>query len=247
MSPDATVATGPARDSPRARPGSRDEDDPWVRTAALELTAGLHDDRARAVALHDYVRDRIAFGWDRRFDDTTAAEVLEARVGFCNSKATLFVALLRAVGLEARVQVVDLHRDLLLGLIRPPQRYVDHAYTEVRLDGRWLGTDSYVVDRPVHAAAVARCRGEGRAMGYGVHVAGTTTWDGTRDAFSQHVTAPETPTLIGRRYGAFDTQAAFRAMRPRRGVIQRFVLARLTARATHRVRALRASGGEWSG
>ena len=42
-----------------------------------------------------------------------ASEVLRAKVGYCNTKATLFIALLRAAGVPARQHFVDLRNVLI--------------------------------------------------------------------------------------------------------------------------------------
>ena len=97
----------------------------------------------------------------------------------------LLIALLRAIGIPARVHCVTINRRILRGLIRPPAEFVHHSYTEVLLENRWLGIDSYIVDAPLHRAAVARCRAEKLEIGYGVHPNGSINWDGRTDCFAQ--------------------------------------------------------------
>jgi transglutaminase-like putative cysteine protease len=164
-------------------------------TSIVETTsrvvAGAQSDRERAVRIHDFVRDEIKFGWSTGFYDQRASEVLAAKIGYCNTKSTLFVAMLRAAGVEARQHFVDIDAVIILDFLNPGTRYVDHSYTEVRIDGRWLKVDSYVVDRPLANAARARLQREGKIVGYGIHRHGTSDWDGTTDAFSQQRRAPK--------------------------------------------------------
>ena len=52
----------------------------------------------RIKAIYNYVRDEIRFGYN--VDDAIpASEVLKNRYGQCNTKGTLFMALLRACGI----------------------------------------------------------------------------------------------------------------------------------------------------
>jgi transglutaminase-like putative cysteine protease len=115
----------------------------------------------------------------------SASEVLASGIGFCNTKSTLLIALLRAIGIPARVHCVTINRRILRGLIRPPAEFVDHSYTEVLLENRWLGIDSYIVDAPLHRAAVARCRAENLEIGYGVRTGRQLGWSHRRFAHRQ--------------------------------------------------------------
>jgi hypothetical protein len=133
------------------------------------------------------VRDEIRFGFAPAFYDMRASEVLEARIGFCNTKSTLFVALLRAMGIPARQVFVDIDASILTGLINPGTWFVDHSYTELMLDDEWIALDSYIVDPPLFAGAQARLAREKLQLGYAIHIDGTADWDGATPAFSQFV------------------------------------------------------------
>ncbi len=136
---------------------------------------------------------------------STCTQVLQDKKGFCLSKSTLFTALLRSIGIPARVVFVDISTDVLHGILGGGQRFVAHSYVEVLLPldssrgdnadspslrgYRWVAVDSFVVDKCVHDVAQARLAREGRVQGYGVHRAGTSEWDGHSDAMSQFVAA----------------------------------------------------------
>ena len=53
-------------------------------------------------AIYNFVRDEIKFGYNLS-DEITASEVLKDGYGQCNTKATLLMALLRAVGIPNRI------------------------------------------------------------------------------------------------------------------------------------------------
>ena len=56
----------------------------------------------RIGAIYDFVRNEIAFGYNRA-DDIPASAVLADGYGQCNTKGTLLMALLRSVGIRCRL------------------------------------------------------------------------------------------------------------------------------------------------
>jgi Transglutaminase-like superfamily len=203
---DGWAATQPPTPSPESRLSTRliDSQHPAIVALASELTAGATSDSERAVRIHDGVRDRIRFGLAPTFYDMKASEVLQTGVGYCNTKTTLFSALLRAVALPTRVRMVDLSADVLRGLFSPGTDTVDHAITEVYLENAWHPVDSYVVDSELAAAARVKLQREGRAAGYGIHAAGTSRWDGKVPSFIQAVPTAQSASNIIRDWGHFE-------------------------------------------
>lgn len=176
---------------------------PRIVQLAADITRDAATPREAAVRVHDWVRDRIPFGIPPDFYALRASEVLDAGVGYCNTKTTLFSALLRAVGIPTRTHMFDLSAEVLRGLFDPRTAYVDHAVTELWLDGRWVGVDSYVVDLPLARAAAARLRAEGRGAGWGIHIAGSSTWDGFAPARIQCVEAGAPAGWVRADHGRF--------------------------------------------
>lgn len=76
---------------------------PEVRQKALELTASLTDEVAKARCLYEWVRDAIPHTNDAGLEVVTcsASEVLRHGTGICFAKSHLLAALLRAVGIPA--------------------------------------------------------------------------------------------------------------------------------------------------
>lgn len=186
-----------------------DHDHPSIRAVVEQAAPVALPPVERAVRLHDFVRDRVPFGWSPAFYDETASQVLASGVGFCNTKGTLFTALLRAAGLPARQHFVDIHADILFPFIDPGTDFVDHSFTEVHLGGRWLAVDSYIVDRPLERGARARLASENRVLGYGLHADGRSEWDGGSEAFAQFVRNGRWPTLSRRDHGVHRDIGAF--------------------------------------
>jgi len=218
---------------------------PTIVATARRVAGGARNDSERAQRLHDFVRDEIRFGWAAAFDRQTASEVLASGIGFCNTKSTLLVALLRATGIPARLHCVTINRRILQGLIRPPAEFVDHSYTEVLLEDRWVGIDSYIVDAPLHRAAVARCRAENLVIGYGVHSNGSINWDGRTDCFAQFANDGTVPDFSDEVFGSFVDLEQFRATGRARNpshLPSRLLIRWLTRAANRRVHELRSAG-----
>ena len=170
-----------------------------VAEAVASATAGARSDTGRALGIYAFVRDQIEFGFTPRFDRASPAYTLRRRRGHCNPQATLMVAMLREAGLEARVHVVGISNAVLDGLfpIPLPER-LDHAFTEIRLDGHWIRLDGYIADPPLLAGAQARLAREQRELGYGVHIHGRGDWNGIGDCMSQFVD----PAMAVRDFGS---------------------------------------------
>lgn len=76
---------------------------PAVGQKALELTASLTDEIAKARCLYEWVRDTITHSADAGHEVVTcaASKVLQLGTGICFAKSHLLAALLRAVGIPA--------------------------------------------------------------------------------------------------------------------------------------------------
>jgi len=113
-----------------------DYDHPRGQAAIAEAAGDATTRRSVAIAIHDYVRDRIEFGFSKPFYAMRASEVLAAGRGFCNNQSTVFAAMLRGAGIPARHRFFSLSAQVLVGIIDPGTAYVDHAVVEVYLDER---------------------------------------------------------------------------------------------------------------
>lgn len=208
----AALATGvAAADTPDAHLGATryiDIDHPDIRARARAITAEGGDDKQRAQAIFAFVRDAVPFGFSSGFWDQRASQVLKSGRGFCNTKSTLFVALLRAAGIPARQVFVDIDVAVLGGVIDPGTPYVDHSYVEVFLDGAWRATDAYIVDRALFGVARKRVIESGRVLGWGVHATGSCEWNGVDASFAQYNLNDPRP-LGTKRWGVHADVGAF--------------------------------------
>jgi transglutaminase-like putative cysteine protease len=78
-----------------------------------------------------------------------AKSILEHRKGDCNEHATLVAALLRAIGIPARIVV---------GLVFKDERFYYHAWNEVYLD-RWVSLDAVLNQMPTDATHIKLING----------------------------------------------------------------------------------------
>lgn len=162
-----------------------DLDDPKLRIQAMRITQLATSETQKAVFIHDHVKS-LPFGCVAGSGHVPAAAVLKAGRGDCHTKGTLFVAMLRSVGVPARLRFVTLSSAFLKGIIDVPQDAITHAIGEVYLDGRWLQTDTYVTDSLLETRAVQLLRQQGSSVGYGIHVKGSHFWDGQHSAHARY-------------------------------------------------------------
>jgi hypothetical protein len=177
-------------------------------------------ERENAIALHDYVRENVKFGFNKYFDSAPLEYILSCGYGHCNSKSRLMVGLFRAAGLESYQHFVVIPKDILKDAI-PPSRYwmipaeLSHSYAEVKVEGKWCTIDSFIVDTPLLKGARARLAKEDRSLGYGVRLDSINTWDGQSNAFSQF-----DPGMLIEDHGRVDDlEAYFRDKRYRHVVL----------------------------
>jgi len=173
----------------------------------MKLAQATASARVRAVACHTLVRS-LPFACVADGAGTTALQVLASRRGDCHTKGTLMVALLRSLAIPARLRFVTMKADFLHGLADLRGQPIEHACTEVLLEGGWVALDSYVVDPWLALAARAQLRLERRSLGYGMHLEGSTDWDGHGDSFSQFT--PDDPDSMPLHdWGVFDDAHQF--------------------------------------
>lgn len=180
---------------------------PKIRLLAKRLTQLKSTPRDKALACFAYVRS-IPFGCISDSATTPAMAVLKMGKGDCHTKSTLMVALLRSLGIPARMRFVTMKQDFLHGIIDTGGHPIEHAYVEVLLDDEWQAVDSYVVDLRLAMAAKSRLAMEGRKLGYGMHIDGDISWDGQSSSFGQFTVA-DPASMPLHDWGAFDDPYQF--------------------------------------
>ena len=103
-------------------------------------------------AVYNYIRDEILFGYNVD-DSIPASKVLKDGYGQCNTKGTLFMAILRSCGIPCRIHGFTIDKELQKGAMTGivylnAPRNVFHSWVEVYLEGTWYELEAFIVDKP---------------------------------------------------------------------------------------------------
>lgn len=104
----------------------------------------------RLKSIYNFVRDEILFGYNID-DNISASKVLEDGYGQCNTKGTLFMALLRACNIPCRVHGFTIDKELQKGAMtgivykNAPQN-VFHSWVEVYFEDKWYELEAFILD-----------------------------------------------------------------------------------------------------
>jgi hypothetical protein len=116
-----------------------------VKEKAFEITKGLKTKNEKSIALFYWVRDKIKYNMLTYVPNVKAnfkaSVTLRRKNGFCISKSILLSSFARAIGIPARIHLVDLINHLI------SQKVIDwmgtnvmyvHGYSEFYLNGKWV-------------------------------------------------------------------------------------------------------------
>lgn len=126
-------------------------------------------------AIYNYVRDDILFGYNVS-DNISASRVLADGYGQCNTKGTLFMALLRAVKIPCRVHGFTIDKRLQKGAMtgfvyRNAPQNVLHSWVEVLFEEKWYELEAFIIDkRYLQNLQTMNQSCKGAFCGYGVAV-----------------------------------------------------------------------------
>ena len=100
--------------------------------------------------IYNFVRDEIKFGYNVD-DSISASRVLKDGYGQCNTKGTLFMALLRAVGIPCRVHVFTIDKKLQKGAMTGfvyanAPKNIFHSWVEVLYQNKWYEIEAFILD-----------------------------------------------------------------------------------------------------
>lgn len=133
------------------------------------------DEFNRIKEIYNFVRDEILFGYNED-DDISASKVLADGYGQCNTKGTLFMALLRGVKIPCRIHgfTIDkiLQKGAMTGIVyRNAPKNIFHSWVEVYLDGEWYELEAFILDKK-YLSNLQRINSDctGSFCGYGVAV-----------------------------------------------------------------------------
>lgn len=126
-------------------------------------------------SIYNYIRDDILFGYNVD-DSIPASKVLSDGYGQCNTKGTLFMAILRACNIPCRVHGFTIDKELQKGAMtgivyKNAPRNVFHSWVEVYLEGQWYELEAFIIDK-AYLTNLQKINSscEGAFCGYGVAV-----------------------------------------------------------------------------
>ena len=102
-------------------------------------------------AIYNFVRDEIAFGYNVD-DSIPASKVLEDGYGQCNTKGTLFMALLRACEIPCRIHGFTIDKKLQKGAMsgfvyKNAHQNILHSWVEVYFEDKWYELEAFILDQ----------------------------------------------------------------------------------------------------
>lgn len=126
-------------------------------------------------SIYNFIRDDILFGYNAD-DNIPASKVLKDGYGQCNTKGTLFMALLRACNIPCRVHGFAIDKELQKGAMtgivykNAPQN-VFHSWVEVFFEEKWYELEAFIIDKPyLYKLQEMNSDCAGAFCGYGVAV-----------------------------------------------------------------------------
>jgi transglutaminase-like putative cysteine protease len=129
-----------------------DYNDPSVRECAGRVVADAQTEREKATLIFEFVRDTIRFSM--AFSGSKASRILKLGYGDCVTKTNVQVALLRAVGIPARLRWAMVRSNVLRGLVAdfvlrsmPPE--ASHFWAECSIQGHWISCEA-LLDKPLY-------------------------------------------------------------------------------------------------
>ena len=129
----------------------------------------------RIKAIYNYVRDDILFGYNID-DGISASKVLADGYGQCNTKGTLFMALLRACNIPCRVHGFTIDKRLQKGAMtgfvyRNAPKSIFHSWVEINFENQWYELEAFILDKTyIKKLQEQNSECTGAFCGYGVAV-----------------------------------------------------------------------------
>jgi hypothetical protein len=150
-----------------------DHEHPSIRAKVEKLTANKINHRDKIESFFYFVRDQIKFGFPPKWDLVKASETLEYGLGYCTSKATLFLALCRAADIPARIHTGLIDIGIMRGIF-PSFAFPflpssgSHSWMEIRFKDEWKSIDSYINDKPFYEGALNRLQESGKMTAFSI-------------------------------------------------------------------------------
>ena len=150
-----------------------DYQNPKVHEVALNLTQNESDITGKVEHIFKFVRDEIKFGFPLEGDWVSASKTLQIKIGQCNTKSTLFLALCKAVNIPARIHFSLIKREVQHGVfpeflyfLLPKQ--LSHSWIEIKIADKWIRIDGYIDDLVYFRGAIDQLTKSGWNIGFAI-------------------------------------------------------------------------------
>ena len=150
-----------------------DYKNPIVKNKAEELIRNSESLEDKISAIFYYVRDDIKFAFPKEGDLVQASQTIKYGYGQCNTKATLFLALCKALGIHARIHFSLIEKDIQRGLfsgiafwLMPKE--ISHSWIEIEMNGEWLKIDAFINDAAFYKAGKKELKKNNWDVGYSI-------------------------------------------------------------------------------
>jgi len=150
-----------------------DYNHPSIQAKANEISADKATLLEKVESLFLFVRDEVRFGFPPKWDEVKASETIQYGLGYCNTKATLFLALCKAINIPARIHTGLIDIEIMRGVL-PSFAFPflpssgGHSWLEIEIAGEWKPVDSYINDKPLYEAALKELQESGEATGFSI-------------------------------------------------------------------------------
>ena len=149
--------------------------DKQIQQLISEKSWKILEEFERIKAIYNFVRDEILFGYNVD-DNIPASRVFTDGYGQCNTKGTLFMALLRACNIPCRIHgfTIDkvLQKGAMTGIVykNAPQN-IFHSWVEVYFENKWFELEAFILDKKyLQKLQEKNSTCSGAFCGYGVAV-----------------------------------------------------------------------------
>lgn len=150
-----------------------DYNDKVVKSVVSEICSNIKKPEEKLEAIFYYVRDNIKFGFLPGIDNYTASEIIKLKVGQCNNKSGVFLALCKAAGLESKIHFSGIKKEIQKGLFRGiaykfMPKEISHSWIEVKLDNKWIKVDSFINDNDFYNNGLNELKKNDWKTGYSI-------------------------------------------------------------------------------
>lgn len=146
---------------------------PSIQQKSQQLTADQVTQMAKLERIFLFVRDEILFGFPQKWDAVKASETLECKRGYCNTKATLMVALCKAADIPARIHTGLIDISIMRGIF-PAFVFLflpaagGHSWVEVEMEDGWQPIDSHINDKAFYTQALKKLEESGKTTAFSI-------------------------------------------------------------------------------